>query len=62
MAQAQSIGVIIDGNRRWARERGQKTLDGHLEGVRRVIEAVRWAKERGHVTDLFIYTLSTENW
>ncbi len=62
MGQAQSIGVIIDGNRRWARERGRATLDGHLEGVRRVVEAVRWATERGHVTDLFFYTLSTENW
>ena len=62
MGVAQSIGVILDGNRRWAKERGLPTMDGHLEGARRVKDVVGWAKERGHITDLFFYTLSTENW
>lgn len=62
MGQAQSIGIIIDGNRRWARERGLSVSEGHAEGVRRVKDTVRWAQERGHVTHLFFYTLSTENW
>ena len=62
MSQATSIGIIIDGNRRWAKERGLHTLDGHREGARRVKDTIDWAKERGHITDLFFYTLSTENW
>ncbi len=57
-----SIGVIIDGNRRWAEERGQSTASGHAEGVRRVRDAIAWAGEHGGVSDLFFYTLSTENW
>jgi undecaprenyl diphosphate synthase len=62
MAHATSIGIIIDGNRRWARAQGLHTLDGHREGARRVKDTIDWAKERGHVTDVFFYTLSTENW
>lgn len=62
MAGARSIGIIIDGNRRWAKAQGKSTLDGHLAGVRRVKDAIEWAKERGGVTDVFFYTLSTENW
>lgn len=62
MKAAQSIGIIIDGNRRWAKERGKTSAEGHSEGARRVRDTVRWAKERGHITDLFFYTLSTENW
>lgn len=62
MKGASSIGIIIDGNRRWAKERGKTSAEGHSEGARRVRDTVRWAKERGHITDLFFYTLSTENW
>lgn len=59
---AQSIGIIIDGNRRWAKERGQNPWDGHREGITRVRDTIEWSLERGHITDLFFYTLSTENW
>ena len=62
MAPARSIGIIIDGNRRWAKAQGKSSAEGHSEGARRVRDTVRWAKERGHITDLFFYTLSTENW
>jgi undecaprenyl diphosphate synthase len=62
MAGARSIGIIIDGNRRWAKVHGKSTYDGHLAGLRRVKDAIEWAKERGSVTDVFFYALSTENW
>ncbi len=62
MSTPQSIGIIIDGNRRWAKAQGKSPAEGHSEGARRVRDTVRWAKERGHITDLFFYTLSTENW
>jgi undecaprenyl diphosphate synthase len=62
MAEAQSIGIIMDGNRRWAQAQSLPGLKGHLEGVRRLVDVVHWAKERGHVRDIFFYALSTENW
>jgi undecaprenyl diphosphate synthase len=62
MAGAQSIGIIIDGNRRWARALGRPPWDGHTEGIARVADTIQWAKERGGITDVFFYTLSTENW
>lgn len=61
MAGARSIGIIIDGNRRWAKAQGKPTYDGHLAGLRRVKDAIGWAKDRD-VADVFFYALSTENW
>ncbi len=55
------LGVIIDGNRRWARKRGLPTLQGHKKGLERLKSLVRWAKERG-VKILTVYIFSTENW
>lgn len=60
--KAHSVGIIIDGNRRWARERGLLPYEGHRDGVRKVREVIDWAKERGHISDIVFYTLSTENW
>ena len=57
----KSIGIIIDGNRRWAKERGMKPWDGHREGVLRLTDTIRWAKEAG-IQHIFFYTFSTENW
>jgi undecaprenyl diphosphate synthase len=55
------VGLILDGNRRWARERGLSTLDGHMEGEKRVREAPRWFLDRG-VEIVTVYAFSTENW
>lgn len=57
----KSIGVIMDGNRRWARERGLPTLKGHTMGYKKVKELMRWAKEFG-VSTVYLYAFSTENW
>jgi len=51
----------MDGNRRWARERGLPTLEGHLRGYRKLKNVMSWAKEAG-VPHLIFYTFSTENW
>lgn len=56
-----SIGIIIDGNRRWAKERGLPTFEGHRKGLSLIKEAVLWAKEAG-VEHLIFYMFSTENW
>lgn len=55
------LGIIVDGNRRWARERGLPTLEGHRRGFKKVKEVGKWCKERG-VKILTIYAFSTENW
>lgn len=55
------IGFIVDGNRRWARERSLPTLEGHREGLKKVekmIEAIGKAK----IPFASFYLFSTENW
>ena len=55
------IGIIMDGNRRWAKSKGLPTLEGHRRGYDRLKDVVRWAGEAGG-THLVIYAFSTENW
>lgn len=55
------LGVIIDGNRRWAKERGLPTLKGHQEGAKKVNELIKWSKSKG-VSTLTVFCFSTENW
>lgn len=57
----QHIAIIMDGNGRWAKERGQDRLFGHAVGVESVREALKAASEIG-VKYLTIYAFSTENW
>ena len=55
------IAIIMDGNGRWAKERGLNRAHGHQEGVvavRRVVEAA----SKAGVKFLTIYAFSTENW
>lgn len=56
----QHIGVILDGNRRWAKEKGLKTIQGHIEGSKRVEELLKNAKELG-IKNITVYAFSTEN-
>lgn len=55
------IGIIPDGNRRWAKERGLPTLEGHRRGYKAAIEISRKAREMG-IKVLTIWGFSTENW
>ena len=55
------IAIIMDGNGRWARERGQDRLYGHHEGVQSVRDVVEGCAELG-VGYLTLYAFSTENW
>ena len=55
------IAIIMDGNRRWAKNRGLKPTQGHKEGAKTLEKIVRYAKTVGikHIT---VYAFSTENW
>jgi undecaprenyl diphosphate synthase len=55
------VGIIMDGNGRWAQGRGLPRFEGHRRGVEAVRRAVRAAQEFG-VEYLTIYSFSTENW
>ncbi len=55
------LGIIIDGNRRWAKEKGLPALQGHLRGYEKLRKVGKWCKERG-VKILTIFAFSTENW
>lgn len=61
MSVPTHVGIIVDGNRRWARARRLPTLEGHRHGYRRVQEVGRWLIDRGVAWATF-YLFSTENW
>ena len=55
------VSMIMDGNGRWAKERGKERLYGHFEGVESVRACVEAAVETG-VKYLSLYAFSEENW
>jgi len=57
----QHIVLFPDGNRRWAREKGLPTLQGHWEGYKNLLKFCRWCQKRG-VKILTAFGFSTENW
>ncbi|WP_070137486.1 isoprenyl transferase [Crocinitomix algicola] len=57
----EHVAIIMDGNGRWAKEKGQMRLVGHATGVESVREALTAASEI-NVKYLTLYAFSTENW
>lgn len=55
------VGIIMDGNRRWAQSRGLPTLKGHAKGQEVLREVAKHGFERG-VDYITVYAFSTENW
>ena len=55
------VAIIMDGNGRWAKQRGKERYEGHLMGVESV-RAVTRAAVRNGVEWLTLYAFSTENW
>ncbi|MBT4849803.1 di-trans,poly-cis-decaprenylcistransferase [Candidatus Parcubacteria bacterium] len=55
------IGIILDGNRRWAKKRGLTTLQGHKKGFDILKDVATYAFDIG-VNTLTVYGFSTENW
>ncbi|MEN9606809.1 MAG: hypothetical protein RL605_637 [Actinomycetota bacterium] len=54
------IGVIVDGNRRWATKTGSKAKVGHMAGAQKIPEFLEWCAELG-VKVVTLYLLSTDN-
>ena len=57
----QHVGIIMDGNGRWAQAQGKARTRGHLEGVKAAKRIVRASLTAG-VRYLTLFTFSTENW
>ena len=57
----QHVAIIMDGNGRWAKQRGQIRVQGHLAGMEALREIVRHSQRLG-VKYLTVYAFSTENW
>jgi undecaprenyl diphosphate synthase len=55
------VAIIMDGNRRWARQRGLPEVDGHAAGVEAIRTLLRHAVRRG-VPVVTVYAFSRENW
>lgn len=56
------IAIIMDGNRRWAKEKNLPTMFGHKEGVQALKKITRYANDYLGVKYLTVYAFSTENW
>lgn len=57
----QHVAIIMDGNGRWAEQRGKQRTEGHIRGVEVVRKIMENAVELG-IKYLTLYTFSTENW
>lgn len=57
----QHIAFIMDGNGRWAVERGKKRLEGHRKGAETLDSVLHWARRAG-IKYVSVYAFSTENW
>ncbi|MCI8760906.1 MAG: isoprenyl transferase [Clostridia bacterium] len=55
------IGIIMDGNRRWAKSKGKPISYGHKEGAKTLEKIVRYANQIG-LEYITVYAFSTENW
>lgn len=61
MTVPRHLGLILDGNRRWARAQGLPTLEGHRRGYDNLFDIMDAAIEKG-IPYLSAYAFSTENW
>ncbi len=57
----QHIAIVMDGNRRWAADRGMPKAIGHANGARRIRQLVQACSDRG-VRYITLFAFSTENW
>jgi undecaprenyl diphosphate synthase len=55
------IVLFPDGNRRWAKERGLKTIEGHKAGYQNLLNFCQWCQKRG-IQIVTAFGFSTENW
>jgi len=62
MNEAKHIAIIMDGNGRWATNKGQKRIKGHEKGAEIVKEITTFCAKNTEIERLTLYAFSTENW
>tara|TARA_B100000508_G_scaffold60333_2_gene47491 strand:+ start:41712 stop:42389 length:678 start_codon:yes stop_codon:yes gene_type:complete len=65
MSKELSVGIIMDGNRRWARTKGMSIAEGHNEGFKALLNLLQEyesLKDEYGVAEYIFYAFSTENW
>lgn len=60
--QPRHIGIIMDGNGRWAQQRNQARVKGHERGAEVVRDIMTYAAQHDEIEALTLYAFSTENW
>jgi len=58
----QHVAFIMDGNGRWAKQRGLPRTEGHKEGAQRIFDVAKRAFEHWNIPYITLYAFSTENW
>ena len=61
MSELRHLGIIADGNRRWAKAKGLPTIEGHKKGLD-AIETLIGAAIKAKIPYISFYVFSTENW
>ncbi len=61
LGRPKCLGFIMDGNRRFAKNKGEETLSGHLAGKDKLFEVIKWVYEK-KIPHAVFYAFSTENW
>ena len=61
MQSVKHIAFIMDGNRRWAKQQGLPTLEGHRRGYNKMKQVGDWCLARG-IRYMTVFAFSTENW
>jgi undecaprenyl diphosphate synthase len=56
------VALVMDGNGRWAKERGLSRIEGHKVGEASLFDVVEGAVQIGGITHISAYAFSTENW
>ena len=61
MSGPQTVAIVMDGNRRWAKKNNLPSASGHRKGIETLIEIVKTAKNNS-IKRLVVYAFSSENW
>ncbi|MEM1269274.1 MAG: isoprenyl transferase [Bacteroidota bacterium] len=58
----EHVAIIMDGNGRWAKQRGKHRVFGHHKGIESVRDIIEASAQLGGISHVTLYTFSTENW
>ena len=61
MSSPETVAIVMDGNRRWAKKNNLPSASGHRKGIETLIDIVKTAKNNS-IKRLVVYAFSTENW